>query len=82
MEENIMEPFEVRVTLQGEAQTLRVEPESPQEDKHQYRIYNDGAFLGTVWPDCLDHGVCWFSSDEIAEDTLLKIGDAIERHES
>ena len=82
MEENIMEPFEITVTLEGSVETLRVEPESEEREKHEYKIYQDEEFIGTVWPDCLDHGVCWFSSDEIAEDTLLKIGDAIEKYES
>lgn len=77
-----MEPFEITVTLEGAVETLRVEPGPEEKEKHEYKIYQDGEFLGTVWPDCLDHGVCWFSSDEIAEDTLIKIGDAIERYES
>ncbi|RZM30553.1 MAG: hypothetical protein EOO88_00200 [Pedobacter sp.] len=77
-----MEAFDIQVTLQGKPASLQVEAlEELADDKQQYKIYQDGEFLGTVWPDCLDHGVCWFSSDQIAEDTLLKIGDAIERHE-
>ena len=82
MQENIMEPFEITVTLEGAVETLRVEPESEKNEKHEYKVFQDGEFIGTVWPDCLDHGLCWFSSDEIAADTLLKIGDAIEKYES
>ena len=77
-----MEAFDIQVTLKGRPETLRVEPqEELREDKHQYKIFKEDSFLGTVWPDCLEHGVCWYSSDEFAEDTLIKIGDAIERFE-
>lgn len=81
MEENLISPFEIKVTLEGSQTVLRVEPDPKEGDRHEYKIFKDDQFLGTVWPDCLDHGVCWYSSDEIAEDTLIKIGDAIERVE-
>lgn len=81
MEENIISPFDIKVTLEGSESLLRVEPDSKENTKHEYKIFNGDQFLGTVWPDCIDHGVCWYSSDEIAEDTLIKIGDAIERYE-
>ena len=81
MEENTMSPFEIKVTFEGSESTLRVEPDSKESEKHEYKIFDGQEFLGTVWPDCLDHGVCWYSSDQIPEDTLIKIGDAIERYE-
>ena len=81
MEENIISPFEIRVTLQGSESLLRVEPDAKDADRHEYRIFEGQQFLGTVWPDGMDHGTCWYSSDEIPEDTLIKIGDAIERYE-
>lgn len=81
MEENLISPFEIKVTLQGSERVLRVEPDAKESDRHEYKIFNGEEFLGTVWPDCLDQGVCWYSSDEIPEDTLIKIGDAIERYE-
>ncbi len=77
-----MEPYDIHITLEGEPETLRVLPlEELREDKHQYQIFKGEELLGTVWPDCLDHGVCWFSSEEFTEATLIKIGDAIERHD-
>jgi len=79
-----MEAFDINITLGGRPQTLKVQPlEELVEENHHYQIsYDDGKLLGTVWPDCINEGLCWFSSDLIAEDTLLKIGDAIERFES
>ncbi|RZK43332.1 MAG: hypothetical protein EOO90_03475 [Pedobacter sp.] len=77
-----MEPYDIHITLEGELETLRIQPlEEMREDKHQYQIYKGDELLGTVWPDCLDQGVCWYSSDEFTEDTLIKIGEAIEDHD-
>lgn len=77
-----MEAFDIEVTLEGKPARLHVEALAElRDDKQQYKIYQGGEFLGTVWPDCLDHGVCWFSSDQFSEDTVIKIGDAIERYE-
>ena len=75
-----MEAFNIHITLEAEPQTLHIQPlEELREDKHQYQVFRGGELLGTVWPDCMDHGVCWYSSEEFAEDLLIKIGDAIER---
>ena len=77
-----MESYDIHITLAGEPETLRVQPlEEMREDKHQYQIYKGDELLGTVWPDCLDQGVCWYSSDEFSEDTLIKIGEAIEDYD-
>ncbi len=77
-----MESYDIHITLEGEPETLRVQPlEEMREDKHQYQIYKGDELLGTVWPDCLDQGVCWYSSDEFTEDTLIKIGEAIEDYD-
>jgi len=74
-----MEPFEISVSIEGLPEELKVIPVEIGEEEPKYQIYNEGDYLGTVWPECVEAGVCWFSSDELAEDTTLKIGEAIER---
>lgn len=73
-----MESFTIKVNLAGIPDELKVIPMQSAEEELKYQIYNDGDYLGTVWPECVEEGVCWFSSDELAEDTTLKIGEAIE----
>ena len=77
----MIEPFDIKITIAGQPETLRVEPEDSEVEPHEYKIFKGNDFLGKVWPDCVDEGVCWYSSDLIAEDTLLKIGDAIENYD-
>ena len=77
-----MEAFDIHITLEAEPQTLRIQPlDELVDDKHQYQVFRGEELLGTVWPDCLDEGICWFSSEEFTEDMLIKIGDAIEKHD-
>ncbi|MCD0489684.1 hypothetical protein LPB86_15690 [Pedobacter sp. MC2016-14] len=78
-----MESFQINVSIDGLPDQLRVVPLEVRshEDQHKYEIYNEEAYMGTVYPDCVDAGLCWFSSDDIPEDTLEKIGEAIERYD-
>ncbi|MHA4896254.1 hypothetical protein ACXZ1K_15990 [Pedobacter sp. PWIIR3] len=76
-----MEPFKIHVSIDGMPDQLNVEPQITEQEDHKYKIYNDGAYLATVWPDCVEKGVCWYSSDELPEETVIKIGEAIERYE-
>jgi len=78
----MIEPFDIQVTIGGQLERLRVVPENNQVEPHEYKLFKGEEYLGKVWPDCIDEGVCWYTSDLIAEDTLLKIGDAIERVEA
>jgi len=73
-----MEEFQIRVSLEGLPEEIRVVPLSD-KDEPRYELFHEQDYLGTVWPECVEEGVCWFSSDELAEDTVLKIGEAIER---
>jgi len=73
-----MEPFEISVSIEGLPEELKVIPMGDAEEESKYQVYNDGDYLGTVWSECIETGMCWFSSDELAEDTTLKIGEAIE----
>lgn len=73
-----MEPFEISVSIEGMPEELKVIPMNCAEDEPKYQVYNDGDYLGTVWSECVEAGICWFSSDGLAEDTTLKIGEAIE----
>ncbi|MEJ2880990.1 hypothetical protein [Pedobacter sp. GR22-6] len=74
-----MEPFEISVSIEGLPEELKVIPVEDPEEEPKYQVYNAGDYLGTVWSECMEKGMCWFSSDELAEDTTLKIGEAIER---
>ena len=73
-----MDPFEISVSIQGLPDELKVIPMENAEEGQKYQIYNEQDYLGTVWPECVEKGMCWFSSDELAEDTTLKIGEAID----
>lgn len=74
-----MESFDISINMEGMPDELRIVPLSSGEEDTKYEVYNDQDYLGTVWPECMEEGVCWFSSDELSEDTVLKIGEAIER---
>lgn len=74
-----MQPFENSFTIEGLPEELKVVPMESAEEELKYQIHNDDDYLGTLWPECVETGLCWFSSDELAEDTILKIGEAIER---
>lgn len=64
-----MELFEIRVTIEGIPDELKVIPIKSAEEELKYQIYNHGDYLGTLWPECVEAGVCWFSRDELAEGT-------------
>lgn len=69
--------FTIRLSLEALPEEIRV-ISSADEDEPKYELYNEADYLGTVSPECVEKGVCWFSSDELSEDVVLKIGEAIE----
>ena len=79
MSEN-RDEFQISLSLEGLPEEIRVIPVGEGEES-KYDLYNEEDYLGTVWPECVEEGVCWFSSDELAEDVVLKIGEAIEAKE-
>ena len=72
------EEFTIRLSLEGLPEEVRVLP-STDDEGTKYELFHEADYLGTVWPECVEEGVCWFSSDELSEDVVLKIGEAIER---
>lgn len=72
------EEFTIRLSLEGLPEEVRV-LHSTDGEETKYELFNEADYLGTVWPECIEEGVCWFSSDELSEDVVLKIGEAIER---
>ncbi len=71
------ETFYINLSLEGLSEKIRVVRFFDSGDA-RYKLYNDQDYIGTVWPECLEEGICWFSSDELSEDVMLKIGEAIE----
>ncbi|MEJ2880479.1 hypothetical protein [Pedobacter sp. GR22-6] len=71
------EEFTIRLSLEGLPEELRVLPAQAGVET-KYKLYNEDDYLGTVWSECIEEGLCWFSSDELPEDVVIKIGEAIE----
>lgn len=71
------EEFQISLSLEGLPEEIRVDPAGGKNEP-KYELYTEEDYLGTVWPECEEEGVCWFSSDELSEDVVLKIGEAIE----
>ncbi|MEJ2880963.1 hypothetical protein [Pedobacter sp. GR22-6] len=69
--EGSMEAFEVK----ADDDVYRILPSA---EDNTYEVFQGADSLGSIWPDCIEQGICWYSSDQIPEDTLVKIGEAIE----
>ncbi|MDO7745020.1 MAG: hypothetical protein MUP99_14660 [Pedobacter sp.] len=72
-----MEPYEIEVATGGLSITYTVQ----QEEDGQFKIMQDEEVLGKIYPDVLENGVTWNTSDDIDELLLNSIGQAIEAQE-
>ena len=62
--------FTIRLSLDGFPEEIRVLPSADAEEI-KYKLFNEADHLGTVWPECVEEGVCWLSSDELSEDGVF-----------
>ena len=64
------EEFTIQLSLEGLPEEVRVLPATDDEET-KYELFNEADYLGTVWPECVEEGVCWLSSDELSEDGVF-----------
>ena len=64
------EEFTIQLSLEGLPEEVWVLPATDDEET-KYELFNEADYLGTVWPECVEEGVCWLSSDELSEDGVF-----------
>lgn len=69
------EPFEIQVTLEGEARSLLVIPD---REEPKYQIFDRHTSLGMVWQESGKSGKVWCGEGIAVKALLTQLGEQVE----
>lgn len=69
------EPFELQVTIEGEARSLLVVPD---REEPKYEIFDQYTSLGTIWQESDKTGKIWCGEGMTVKALLTQLGEQVE----
>jgi hypothetical protein len=69
-----MEAFEIEVATGGSSITYTVRP----LEDGKFEVKQEDDLVGVVYPNTKEQGITWYTDDDIDDDLLENIGNAIQ----